>query len=413
MLKNIFILLIGIMLIFTIIGCGDGGSGGDPTEYNVILTPGTGYTLTAKAGSSSPVTEGGSFTFVFALEPEYDQSPFTVKVNGAPVSLTAGEYTITNITSAKTVTVEGVIANAPAGSYNVIITQGTGYTLTAKAGSSSPVTEGGSFTFVFALLANYNQSTPTVKVNGTAVSLVAGEYTIINITSAKTVTVEGVVENAADHTHTYSGGYKCTECGDADYRLMGLSVFFDAILDNTGNFIISGTSNYKQDNEEPYASTIIFEVNGSISSYKEDGIFLEYRKMTSASSCNIYYYDSDEDNWISDVDDDALNTFLNGNFSNIGKMFEVLQNETITGNSNTYTWNGKEELFVWSMAVDWYGSGYVEFCEIVFGENSITVNAKHTGITKYQENAEAYDWEDNLVLVITFGDSSISIPDGL
>lgn len=82
------------------------------TAYTVTLQTGTGYTLSAQGDSESPVKEGGSFTFRFALADGYQRNAdFAVKVNGVKVELTTQEpytYTITDIRENKTVTVEGV-----------------------------------------------------------------------------------------------------------------------------------------------------------------------------------------------------------------------------------------------------------------------------------------------------------------
>ncbi len=82
------------------------------TTYTVTLQTGTGYTLSAQPDSESPVKEGGSFTFRFALADGYQRNAnFAVKVNGVKVELTVQEpytYTITDIRENKTVTVEGV-----------------------------------------------------------------------------------------------------------------------------------------------------------------------------------------------------------------------------------------------------------------------------------------------------------------
>ena len=91
-----------------------------PNTYAVTLPTGTGYTVTAQGGSSSPVTHGGSFGFTVAIAGGYHKgNGFAVKANG--VSLAAngsGVYTISNITQAQTVTVEGIeqdiIAPTPA-----------------------------------------------------------------------------------------------------------------------------------------------------------------------------------------------------------------------------------------------------------------------------------------------------------
>gem|GEM_PF-2708573 len=78
--------------------------------YTVVLTPGTGYTLTAVPPSSSPVAHGGQYTFQFALSAGYTGGQ--VLVNGSPVELGSdGRGTILGITSIQTVTVTGVTAD--------------------------------------------------------------------------------------------------------------------------------------------------------------------------------------------------------------------------------------------------------------------------------------------------------------
>ncbi len=79
--------------------------------FTVTLSTGDGYTLAAKAGSSSPVAYGGSYTFTFALDEAYSKSSAVVKVNDVTVTLVGGEYTITDIEADQTVTVTGVTIN--------------------------------------------------------------------------------------------------------------------------------------------------------------------------------------------------------------------------------------------------------------------------------------------------------------
>ncbi len=83
--------------------------------YNIILQGGAGYTLTAQEGSTSPVKEGGSFTFKFTLSDGYEKTgSFAVKVNGASVALKEdGTYTIGNIKQDYTVTAEGIKPSGP------------------------------------------------------------------------------------------------------------------------------------------------------------------------------------------------------------------------------------------------------------------------------------------------------------
>lgn len=88
-----------------------------PNTYTVTLSGGKGYTLTALTGSTSPVEEGKSYAFRFALAKGYQKTKsFAVKVNGEKVTLTAQDtYTIQDIEENKTVTVEGVKKKSSSG----------------------------------------------------------------------------------------------------------------------------------------------------------------------------------------------------------------------------------------------------------------------------------------------------------
>lgn len=79
--------------------------------YTVTLQEGRGYTLTAASGSLSPVKEGGSYGFTFALQKGYrTNAKFAVKVNGvAAEPAEDGSYVMEDIRENKTVTVEGVV----------------------------------------------------------------------------------------------------------------------------------------------------------------------------------------------------------------------------------------------------------------------------------------------------------------
>lgn len=80
------------------------------TAYTVTLQSGTGYTLSAVNDSKSPVKEGGSFTFRFALREGYKKGTnFAVMVDNAKVELTNDTYTITDIRRDLIVKVEGVV----------------------------------------------------------------------------------------------------------------------------------------------------------------------------------------------------------------------------------------------------------------------------------------------------------------
>ncbi len=78
--------------------------------YTVTLVDGAGYTLSAVSGSTSPVKEGGSFSFRLDVDGGYQKTDsFAAKANGVKAERTGdGIYTITDIRENMTVTVEGI-----------------------------------------------------------------------------------------------------------------------------------------------------------------------------------------------------------------------------------------------------------------------------------------------------------------
>lgn len=168
----------------------------EPETYEVTLTQGEGYTIAAAEGSSSPVTKGGSFSFTVSVNEGYEGTP-VVKANGTEITAVNGVYTIENITAAQTVTVEGITQKV--NTYTVMLTEGVGYTIAAAEGSSSPVTEGGSFSFTVTVNNGY-EGTPVVKANDTELTAENGIYTITNISTDQVVTVEGIAVKANMYT---------------------------------------------------------------------------------------------------------------------------------------------------------------------------------------------------------------------
>ena len=180
-----------MLIIFAMVIVACGNDNNQPSSFTVTLTQGTGYSIVAKNNASTTISRGGSFTFVVVLDAAYTQSTPSVRVNNIPVSLTNLEFTISNITSNQNVTIVGGLA---LNNYVVSLPQTqTGFSLTAKDGMSTTVEHGGDFTFVFELDSAYSQaSTPSVKVNNVEVLDADGEYTIENITGARSVTVSGI-----------------------------------------------------------------------------------------------------------------------------------------------------------------------------------------------------------------------------
>ena len=87
----------------------DGSAANRPTYAVTLPTDTVGYTVAAY-NSESPVIEGRAFSFKVTIDGEYKKGEnFKVLVNGEELTGSGDVYTITNITEAKTVTVEGVV----------------------------------------------------------------------------------------------------------------------------------------------------------------------------------------------------------------------------------------------------------------------------------------------------------------
>lgn len=81
-------------------------------NYTITLPAGKGYIAAVKAGSFSPVEEGGSYSFTITVESGYEATEnFRVLANGIEMKAetdTPYTYTIENITSDQVITVEGI-----------------------------------------------------------------------------------------------------------------------------------------------------------------------------------------------------------------------------------------------------------------------------------------------------------------
>ena len=155
--------------------------------HAVTLTSGEGYTLTGEA----TVEDGKDYSFTVTIADDYEmEDNFVVKANGE--TLTAGEsgsYTVENVTADLTITVEGVVKKQAAG-HAVTLTPGEGYTLTGEATAE----DGKDYTFTVTVSEGYDAANMVVKVNGEEVTAVDGIYTVENVSSDLTITVEGVTE---------------------------------------------------------------------------------------------------------------------------------------------------------------------------------------------------------------------------
>jgi hypothetical protein len=219
--------------------------------YNVVLTTGPGYKMTATDTSKSPVQEGGSFSFTLDILEGYGGTPI-VKANDTELEEYGGVYVIGDIMELIVVTVEGVTLNR----YAVELPSGTGYTLTPQRGSSSPVNHGGSFSFWFEIDEGYG-GTPIVKANGVKLTPQGILYTISGIRSDQTVTVEGVTINTYTVEPLSGTGYALTAEGTSS-----------SPVDHGGSF------SFTLEIAEGYGGTPIVKANGTVLDDNGVGVYV-------------------------------------------------------------------------------------------------------------------------------------------
>ena len=152
--------------------------------FGVTLAEGEGYELHGAA----TVYGGRDYSFTLTLAGEaYEGSVPVVKANDEVLTEADGKYTVTNVSSALNITVEGVAKRT----FAVSIPSGDGYTVTGE----SEATYGEDYSFTVAKNAGYDQSALTVKVNGEAITEENGKYTVKNVKTVLNITVEGAAKN--------------------------------------------------------------------------------------------------------------------------------------------------------------------------------------------------------------------------
>lgn len=152
--------------------------------FGVTLAEGEGYELHGAA----TVYGGRDYSFTLTLAGEaYEGSVPVVKANDEVLTEADGKYTVTNVSSALNIMVEGVAKRT----FAVSIPSGDGYTVTGE----SEATYGEDYSFTVAKNAGYEQSALTVKVNGEAITEENGKYTVKNVKTVLNITVEGAAKN--------------------------------------------------------------------------------------------------------------------------------------------------------------------------------------------------------------------------
>ena len=243
--------------------------------HAVTLTSGEGYTLTGKA----TVEDGKDYSFTVTIADDYEmEDNFVVKANGE--TLTAGEsgsYTVENVTADLTITVEGVVKKQAA-PHSVTLTSGGGYTLKGE----TTVADGADYTFSLKFDNYYGAGNGfAVKANGTA--LTAGEdgtYTVKNVTTDLTITVEGVARlYKVSLPHGWSRQFTMSACdgyadpstdpriakgGDYKFKVTPNEGF--AVRDNNYDVSFSGAGTVSVEVKDGYAVVTLTDIfsNGDV-----------------------------------------------------------------------------------------------------------------------------------------------------
>ena len=243
--------------------------------HAVTLTSGEGYTLTGEA----TVEDGKDYSFTVTIADDYEmEDNFVVKANGE--TLTAGEsgsYTVENVTADLTITVEGVVKKQAA-SHSVILTSGGGYTLKGE----TTVADGADYTFSLKFDNYYGAGNGfAVKANGTA--LTAGEdgtYTVKNVTTDLTITVEGVARlYKVSLPHGWSRQFTMSACDGyadpstdpkiakgGDYKFKVTPNVGFAVRDNNYDVSFSGAGTVSVEVKDGYAVVTLTDIfsNGDV-----------------------------------------------------------------------------------------------------------------------------------------------------
>lgn len=175
-------------------------------KYTVTLTPTEGITyLSENNGNPATEAEHGS---TYRFKATFDRAKYngTLVVKNGDAVLVAdsnGVYSVENVSGDIVITVSGLTINT----YTVTLTEGEGYTIAAADGSTSPVNYGGSFSFTVAINSGYIAENLVVKANGTAIEAADGKYTVSNITSNITITVDGVEKDVFNERSLYKASW--------------------------------------------------------------------------------------------------------------------------------------------------------------------------------------------------------------
>jgi len=142
--------------------------GGSKSNHHVFLPAYYGCIVTAQPGSSSPVNQGGSFSFSIDVLPTHNNSNLVVTANhGEPITPSGGVYTISNIQADQIVRIEGLKFNT----FPITVTAGTNGTV-IPGGENGIVLVNQNAKQTFEIRADNGYSIDKVIVDGTDMGLI-------------------------------------------------------------------------------------------------------------------------------------------------------------------------------------------------------------------------------------------------
>ena len=187
-------------------------------KYTVTLTPTEGITyLSENDGTPATEAEHGS---TYRFKATFDNAKYngTLVVKNGDKDLIAddnGVYSVENVSGNIVIRVSGLAINT----YTVTLPEGEGYTIAAADGSTSPVNYGGSFSFTVVVNSGYIAENLVVKASGTAIEAADGKYTVSNINSNITITVDGVEQDVFNERSLYKTSWYSSNAVAGDKKM--------------------------------------------------------------------------------------------------------------------------------------------------------------------------------------------------
>jgi len=159
--------------------------------------------ITASAGDNGSISPLGAVVLnygtnqTYAVTPDVGYNVNQILVDGQPVTLTNGQYTFTNVTTAHTIAASFVLQTR-----NITASAGVGGSISPSGVVSTNYGSDQSFTVTVNAGYNFNQ----VLVDGEPVTLTNGQYMFSNVTASHTIAVSFLLQTRTITASASTGG---------------------------------------------------------------------------------------------------------------------------------------------------------------------------------------------------------------